>query len=142
MVHQCKKLHGIHGFSPYQLPIGKNPKLPSTLNEKAPSLTHQPESKIVSSNLDAIHRAREGFIASENFEKIKRALSHNIRTSGDVKYITGDSVYYISAWAVENYMDQPKYLAKMAKTDKCLSKVSTLVAFNLLIKTAKTTKMH
>ena len=51
-------------------------------------------SKIVSSNLDATHRAREAFIASKNSEKIRRALSHNIRTSSDVKYITGDSVYY------------------------------------------------
>ena len=59
-------LHSIHGLSPYQLAIGKNSKLVSSLNKKAPALTHQPVSKIVSSNLDVIHRAIEVFTASEN----------------------------------------------------------------------------
>ena len=59
-----------------------------------PALTHQPVSKIVSSNVDVILRAREAFIASENYKKIRCTLSHNLRTSGDIKYITGDSVYY------------------------------------------------
>ena len=31
--------HDIHGFSPYQLLIGKNPKLPSTLNKNVPAPT-------------------------------------------------------------------------------------------------------
>ena len=39
-------LHNVHEFSPYQLAIGKNPKLPSVLNEKAPALTRQPISRI------------------------------------------------------------------------------------------------
>ena len=59
-------LHSVHGFSPYQLAIGKNPKLPCVLKEKAPALTRQPTSKIVSNNLDAIHEATEAFISSEN----------------------------------------------------------------------------
>ena len=84
----------VYGFSPYQLAISKNPKLPSISNEKVPALTHQPISKIVSNNLDAILKAREAFISSKNSEKIRQTLSHNIRSSGDVKYISGDSVYY------------------------------------------------
>ena len=84
----------VYGFSPYQLAISKNPKLPSISNEKVPALTHQPISKIVSNNLDAILKAREGFISSKNSEKIKQTLSHNIISSEDVKYISGDSVYY------------------------------------------------
>lgn len=36
----------------------------------------------------------ELFIASEKDEKIKRALYHNIRASGEVKYVSGDSVFY------------------------------------------------
>ena len=84
----------MYGFSPYQLAISKNPKLPSISNEKVPALTHQPISKIVSNNLDAILKAREAFISSKNSEKIRQTLSHNIRSSGDVKYISGDSVYY------------------------------------------------
>ena len=93
-INAKNSLHSVHGFSPYQLAIGRNPKLPFVLNEKVPALTRQPTSKIVSNNLDAIHKARESFISSENSEKIRRTLSRNIRSSGDVKYVTGDSVYY------------------------------------------------
>ena len=49
---------------------------------------------MIKTNLDALHKAREAFIQSEHSERIRRALSHNIRTSGDVKYVTGDQVYY------------------------------------------------
>ena len=33
-------------------------------------------------------------ITSENSAKLRHARSHNIRTSGDIKYLTGDSVYF------------------------------------------------
>ena len=93
-INAKNSLHNVHGFSPYQLAISKNTKLPFVLNEKVPALTRQPISKIVMNNLDVIHKAREAFISRENSEKIRRALSHNIKSSGDVKYVTGDSVYY------------------------------------------------
>ena len=38
-------------------------------------------------NLETLHKAREAFIASENSEKLRIALSHNIQTSGDIKYL-------------------------------------------------------
>ena len=44
--------------------------------------------------MNAIHAARTAFIASENDEKIRRALKSNIRTTGEVKYVTGDKVFY------------------------------------------------
>ena len=65
-INAKNSLHSVHGFSPYQLAIGKNPKLPCVLKEKAPALTCQPTSKIVSNNLDVIHEATEAFISSEN----------------------------------------------------------------------------
>ena len=118
-------LHSIHGFFPFQLAIGKYPKLPSTLNKKAPALTRQPASKIVSSNLDARHKAREAFIASENSKKIRRALSHNI-----IHLVTSntsqETLPTISAWTVQNGMDQPKYLAKTA--NNCLSQTEEALA--------------
>ena len=82
------------GFSPYQLAIGSNPTLPSISSDKLPALTNEPTFDIIRQNLNALHKAREAFIQAENSSKIKRALSHNIRSSGDVKYINGDSVYY------------------------------------------------
>ena len=39
----------------------KENKLPLILNAKASTLTRQPVSKLVSSNLDAIHKARKAF---------------------------------------------------------------------------------
>ena len=56
---QKNSVFGHFSRSAYQLAIGKNPKLPSTLNEKAPALTRQFVSKIVSSNLDATHREKK-----------------------------------------------------------------------------------
>ena len=93
-INAKNSLYSVHGFSLYQLAIGKNPELPSTLNDKVAALTCQPVSKLVSNNLDAIHKAREAFIQSENSKKIRYAQSHNIRNSGDIKCITGDTVYY------------------------------------------------
>ena len=90
-VHAKNSLSNIHGLSPYQLAIGKNPRLPSLHTEKALAITTTPTNKIITRNLQALHKAREAFIASENSEKLKRALSHT-RTSGDTKYLTGDTV--------------------------------------------------
>ena len=93
-VNAKNSLTNIHGFSPYQLAISTNPKLSLIHNAKAPTLTSTPTNKIIYKNLKAIQKAREAFIPSENSEKLRRALSHNIQTSGDVKYLTGDSVYF------------------------------------------------
>ena len=93
-VNAKNSLCNVHGFSPYQLSIGTNPKLPSVMNDELPALTAKASSKLIADNLNALHSAREAFIQSEHSERIRRALSHNIRTSGDIKYITGDQVYY------------------------------------------------
>ena len=93
-INAKNSLSNVHGFSPYQLAIGSNPKLPTVITDDLPALTNQPATKILSDNLQALHKAREAFMASENSERIRRAMSHNIRTTGDVKYLTGDSVLY------------------------------------------------
>ena len=87
-------LYNVEGFSPFQLSVGCNPVLPNILNDNLPALSNRPSSEILKDNLNALHMAREAFIQSENSEKIRRALSHPVRTSGDIKYINGDSVYY------------------------------------------------
>ena len=50
-------------------------------------------SKILTDNLTVLLRARDTFIASENLEKICRALTDNVRNSENIRYITGDSAY-------------------------------------------------
>ena len=80
-------LQNVHGFSPFQLALGQNPKLSSMINDKPPAYTPQSSIKILMDNLNAIHKAQEAFIMSENSERISRALSHNIRTNNDTKFL-------------------------------------------------------
>ena len=87
-------LANVHGFSPFQLALGQNPKLPSIFHDKPPALSPINTNKILTDNLLLLHRTRQAYIASESSEKICRALNHNVRTSGDIKYITGDSFYF------------------------------------------------
>ena len=84
----------VAGFSPFQLVLGFNPKLPATLSDELPARSIKPSSQIGQENLNAIHSACAAFIASENSERILRALLHNVQTSSEVKYITGDTVLY------------------------------------------------
>ena len=49
---------------------------------------------ILQDKLDALHKARKAFIQMESSDRIRRALSHNIRTSSEVNYVSGDSVYF------------------------------------------------
>ena len=81
-----------HGFSPYILLFGSNPKLPIVLSNKPPAIEEFTSSKLIADNLNAMQRAQEAFFRSEASECIKRALRHNIRTLGDTKYFTGDRV--------------------------------------------------
>ena len=87
-------LQNVHGFSPIQLAIGQNPSLPCAFTDKPPALSMIQHSKIISDHLNIIHKAREAFIMNENSEKIRKTLRHNIRTSNDNIFVTGDSVYY------------------------------------------------
>ena len=88
---ECQKLT-CKRFSPFQLALEQNPKLPSTVIDKPLALTTSNTSKILTENLAALHKSREAFDACENSQKIRRALSNNTRTSGDTKYVSGDSV--------------------------------------------------
>jgi len=84
----------VAGFSPFQLVLGTNPRLPSCITDDIPVITKTSTSKLIQENLNALHSARTAFISCENDEKIKRALQSNIRCSGEIKYVTGDEVMY------------------------------------------------
>ena len=96
-VNAKNSLQNVHGFSPFQLALGQNPRLPSATDDKPPACTPGSSTKALRDSLDAIHKARESFIQSESSERIRRALNHNVRTSSDKKFLTGDSVYYKKA---------------------------------------------
>ena len=90
-------LQNVHGFSPYQLALGQNPKLPALLTNSLPAQKTKPSSfEIVQHHLNALHKAREVFIQSENSAKLIHALTHSTRTSNDSIFINGDKVYYIA----------------------------------------------
>ena len=89
-------LQNVHGFFPYQLALGQNPKLPALLINSLPAQETEPSSsEIVQHHLNAFHKAREAFIQSENSAKLKRVLTHNTHISNDSIFINGDKVYYI-----------------------------------------------
>ena len=55
---------------------------------------HQQPGKSLLGNLTTLHKATEAYVAHESSEKIYRALNNIIRTSGNITYITRDSVYF------------------------------------------------
>ena len=87
-------LQNISGFSPYQLVFGRNPKLPSVLNDRLPALEGVTESKLVSDIINALHIARQEAIKAESSEKLRRALRSKIRTHNNIKYFQGEEVFY------------------------------------------------
>ena len=86
-------LANVYGYSPYQLVLGQNPRLPNILEDSPPSWEVKSMSKKLTEHLTALHATRKEFIKTESCEKIKRALKHRIRTS-DTVYQYGDTVYY------------------------------------------------
>ena len=93
VIHAKNSLSNVHGISPYQIAIGFTPKMSSVLADSPPALKES-TNKIVSKNLEAIAATRKAFIESVSREKVKRALKHNLRTSNDQNYVTGDVVFY------------------------------------------------
>ena len=87
-------LKNVNGYSPNQLVFGRNPNFPSNLINKPPALEGETTSETVANNLNMMHSARQAFIESESAEKIRRALRHQTRSSGDTKFCTGDIVFY------------------------------------------------
>lgn len=87
-------LQNIHGFSPAQLVLGYNPMLPCVQTDKPPALSEEAYADIVEMNLQAMRTARAAHVNTESSERVRRALNNNTRFSGDVKYVTGDLVYF------------------------------------------------
>ena len=87
-------LKNVHGFSPNQLVFGRNPNYPNVCDNSLPALEGRTTSEMVADNLNAMHSARHQYIKSESSDKLRRALRHQKRTYSDIKYTTGDLVYY------------------------------------------------
>ena len=87
-------LANMHGFSPYQLVMGRNPVMPSLITDAPPALESNESSEVVRRNLEALATARKSFIESETSNRLKRAVSHNIRPHQNLQFQVGDLVYF------------------------------------------------
>ena len=83
-----------NGYSPNQLVFGQNFKLPSVVVNKLPALENTCASEKVQLHLQALHKAREGFIEAESDSRIKRALRHKTRSYSAVPVKQGDQVFF------------------------------------------------
>jgi hypothetical protein len=84
----------VMNFHPISLFFGYNPTYPSVLNRNPPALENRTTSQMVADNLNAVHSARIEFLKSENSEKIRRSLRHQVRCDDIYDLHNGDSVYY------------------------------------------------
>ncbi|XP_066921692.1 uncharacterized protein [Clytia hemisphaerica] len=84
----------VHGFTPAQLAIGQNPRLPSALHDDLPALEGVTTSPTIATHLNAIASARKAFIHAQTSSKLRKALQHPIREYCDRVYQYGDHVFY------------------------------------------------
>ena len=82
------------GVSPNMLVFGYNTNFPSVLTDELPALSTKAENDVIRTNIEARHTAREKYIQAESSEKIKRALRSKVRNYSDLKYESGDKVFY------------------------------------------------
>ena len=92
-VNAKNSLSMVHGWSPYQLVYGSNPNLPGILTDKPPAFENTTISEKFARHQNALHSSRCAFIQAKSSERIRRALRHKIRASGEY-YEYGDKVYY------------------------------------------------
>ena len=69
-------LKNVHGFSPNQLVLGKNPNFSNVCDDLLPALENKTTCEIVAKTLNALHEARQNYIKSESSSKIKQVLKH------------------------------------------------------------------
>ena len=87
-------LKTVHGFSPSQLVFGYNPILPSINVNKPPKLSTDSYSCIITSNIEAMKKARQAFQQAETSERVRRALNGNVHSKRVINFVTRDKVYY------------------------------------------------
>ncbi|XP_033105174.1 uncharacterized protein LOC117107578 [Anneissia japonica] len=93
VINAKKCLHNVYGFSPFQIAMGRNPDLPSVLNDKLQALEGQSVCVQVAKHINVMYNARKEFLNTESSEKYRRALRKQTRSFED-KYEQGDKVYY------------------------------------------------
>ena len=89
-------LQNVSGFSPFQIVFGKAPQLPSVYTAGPPGLEEVVMDKAVANHINALHMARQAYIAGESDKVLKGMLKQRIYTRGD-EIDRGDWIYFIGA---------------------------------------------
>ena len=84
----------VHGFTPAQLAIGQNPRLPSAISDGLLALEGETTSSVIAEHLNTIESARKAFASAQTSAKLKRALRKPIRSYCDAIFNHGDNVFY------------------------------------------------
>ena len=84
----------VPGFTPAQLAIGQNLKLPSTFHNSLPTLEGCTTSSIIAQNLNDITTSHKTFVHTETSAKVKKALKHPVRQYCVVVFKHDDNVFY------------------------------------------------
>ena len=87
-------IHNNSGFSPNQLVFSFNPNHPNIAEDSPAALEGVTSSQVVADNLNALRKSREEFVKADADERIRRALSGNIRKTVDTDIKLGSYVYY------------------------------------------------
>ena len=95
-VQAKNSMSNVHGFSPMQLVLGFNPRIPGLTDGEINlgQIEGQTSSEIVANNLNAMHEARKAFLEAQSSDRLKRALKGRVYQSSDTHYFSGDEVYY------------------------------------------------
>ena len=96
----------LHGFSPNQLVFGRNPNLPSFLNDNLPALEGVSSSKVIASNLNAVHAVRKQFIKCGSLEKLRWVLCHQAKTGLTQSHKNGDVVVFYKRNLCDRWLGQ------------------------------------
>lgn len=95
-INSKNAMSNINGFSPYQLVLGQNPKVPDLDDPYAPPtiLNSTTPSEKVAEHMKAIYSARKNHAAKDADERIRRALLHKTRDVKSKNLSQGDKAFY------------------------------------------------
>lgn len=82
--HAMNCLQMVGGYSPCYLDFGRNPRLPSVMNDLLTALEGTTLREILHKPLNASHTGHWPFILAEISETIRQALRHQVGSSGRI----------------------------------------------------------
>ena len=111
-------LQNVSGFSPFQIVFGKDPQLPSVYTAGPPGLKEVVMDKAVANHINALHMARQAYIAGESDKVLKGMLKQRIYTRGD-EIDRRDWIYFIGAnWHLTQKVKDGKVVVKARLTGR------------------------